>query len=175
MVKWSIFFHPSSPRIGETAPPNKLFVVFAQITPNAPLLRFSYTWGILVMIFIGESFSIFEISTLSLQLVLTIFFLRNKMANQCRHRPMMNFFLWWKLRPNCSMVSPWHLIKTEPRLVCLKSRNWYCGDHKWHNLIWDFSRQNVVKASKLISIIFVWFLYFWEHLTYCDLSSNGWN
>ena len=43
------------------------------------------------MIFIGESFSIFEITTLSLQLVLTIFFLRNKMANQCRHRPMMNF------------------------------------------------------------------------------------
>ena len=84
------------------------------------------------------------------------------------------FFLWWKLRPNCSMVSPWHLIKTEPRLVCLKSRNWYCGsqgrpvDHKWHDLIWDFSRQNVAKASKLISIIFVWFLYFWEHLTYCD-------
>ena len=57
---------------------------------------------------------------------------------------------------------------------CLKSRNWYCGsqgrpvDHKWHDLIWDFSRQNVAKASKLISIIFVWFLYFWEHLTYCD-------
>ena len=43
------------------------------------------------MIFKGESFTVFEISTLSLQLVSTIFFLRNKMANQ-RHRPMMNFF-----------------------------------------------------------------------------------
>ena len=44
------------------------------------------------MIFKGESFTVFEISNLSLQLVSTLIFLRNKMAIQCRHRPMMNFF-----------------------------------------------------------------------------------